>query len=152
MCEIYDIVSWGTEMMLMLFLMWIIREVTHFSFLAWHSDPQTSTRTWHNMTWQHSFCGDPSYVQSCIANHGSNVLCMLQKFERTEGCLLPQSKCEITKHVTTGAAEVRSNGGTSRQRGLNRLLDRLAMTNVNQNLTMCPIESDHSWTFLLLTP
>lgn len=72
--------------------------------------------------------------------------------ERTEGCLFSQSKCEITKHVTTGSAEVRSNGSSSWQRGLNRMLDWLAMTNVNQNLSMCPIEADHSWTFQLLTP
>lgn len=63
---------------------------------------------------------------------------------------MPQSKCEITKHVTTGSAEVRSNGSSSWQKGLNRMLDRLAMTNVNQNLSMCPIESGHSWTFQLL--
>lgn len=33
--------------------------------------------------------------------------------EGTEGCILPQSKCEITKHVTTGSAEVQSYGGSS---------------------------------------
>lgn len=35
--------------------------------------------------------------------------------------------------------------------GANRMLDRLAMTNVNQNLSVTPIESDHSRTFQLLT-
>lgn len=83
---------------------------------------------------------------------GAMYYLCFETFEGTEGCLLPQSKCEITKHVTTGSAEVRSNGSSSWQRGLNRMLDRLAMTNVNQNLSLSPIESDPSWTFQLLTP
>lgn len=83
---------------------------------------------------------------------GAMYYLCFKTFEGAEGCLLPQSKCEITKHVTTGSAEVRSNGRSSWQRGLNRMLDRLAMTNVNQNLSLSPIESDPSWTFQLLTP
>lgn len=83
---------------------------------------------------------------------GAMYYLCFKTFEGTEGCLLPQSKCEITKHVTTGSAEVRSNGSSSWQRGLNRMLNRLVMTSVNQNLSMCPIESDHSWTFQLLAP
>lgn len=38
------------------------------------------------------------------------------------------------------------------QRGPNRMLDRLAMTNVNQSLSVSPIELEHSWTFQLLNP
>lgn len=83
---------------------------------------------------------------------GAMYYLCFKTFEGTEGCLLPQSKCEITKHVTTGSAEVRSNRSSSWQRRLNRMSDRLAMTSVNQNLSMSAIESDHSWTFQLLTP
>lgn len=45
---------------------------------------------------------------------------------------MPQSKCEIAKHVTTGPAEVRPNGSNSWWGGGCGTLDRLAMANVNQ--------------------
>lgn len=114
----------------------------HFLGLQWFDSlrHKTSTWVWHNMTWQHSFCCDPSYAHSCIANHGSNVLFMLQNIWEDRGCALPQNECEIAKRVTTGSAPLRSDGSSSRQRGLNNMLDRQPMTNVNQNHSMCPIE------------
>lgn len=104
-------------------LSWRIPYAASPSLTTWHRwldslKHQTSTWGGHNMTWQHSSRCDPSYAQSCIENHGSNVLFMLQNIWENGGCSLPQSKCEITKHVTTGSAEVRSNGSSSWQWGL----------------------------------
>lgn len=44
---------------------------------------------------------------------GAMYYLCFKTFEGTEGCILPQSKCEITKHVTTGSAKDWANGSGS---------------------------------------
>lgn len=61
---------------------------------------------------------------------GAMYYLWFKTFEGAEGCLLLQSKCEITKHVTTESAEDWSNG--ARGGRLERMLDRFAMIVVNQ--------------------
>lgn len=128
--------------------------VTPGTLYQWHDSFKHKTSTRPDTIWLGNipFALTLTMLSHALQIMGAMYYLCFKTFEGTEGCLLPQSKCEITKHVTTGSAEVRSNGSSSWQGGLNRMLDRLAMTNVNQNLSLCPIESDPSWTFQLLTP
>lgn len=83
------------EKMMLLYSLDVYQNTTlllHLVSMAWLFE--SPTRAWHNMTWQHSFRSDPSYVQSCIANHVSNVLFMLRNIEGgTAGAII------ATKHV-----------------------------------------------------